>query len=145
MHITSRPHAGDREPILRQAILSLLKLLIEGSPAKQQIVLGWLLDTRSLLESLPSDKYSAWLATIESVIKDKGYTKGDLKTLEGQLNHAAYVIPLARHFLTLLRAACNLRSNKKAQINLTSPVLADLVLYYMELLRRANVGISMAA
>ena len=92
----------------------MLKLLAKGSPAEQQIVLGWLLDTRHLLVSLPSNKYSAWLATIEKVIKDKGCTKGDLNTLKGQLNHAAYVIPLDRHFLTHLRAAHNSRSNKKA-------------------------------
>ena len=43
MHVTSRPHAGDdKEPILRRAILSMMKLLAEGSPAEQQIVLGWL-------------------------------------------------------------------------------------------------------
>ena len=89
MNVTSRPHAGDREPILRRSILSMLKLLAEGFPAEQQIVLGWLLDTRCLLVSLPSGKYSAWLAMIEKVIKEKGCTKGDLDTLKGQLNHAA--------------------------------------------------------
>ena len=40
MHITSRPHAVDHEPILRRAILLLTKLVAEGSPAEQQIVLG---------------------------------------------------------------------------------------------------------
>ena len=95
-----------------------------------------------LLVSLPRDKYSAWLAAIEKVIKDKGCTKGGLDTLEGQLNHAAYGIPLARHFLTRLRAARNSRLNKKARINLTSPILADLILW-MELLQWANTGISM--
>ena len=79
---------------------------------------------------------------IEKVIKDKGCTKGGLDTLEGQLNHAAYGIPLARHFLTRLRAARNSRLNKKARINLTSPILADLILW-MELLQWANTGISM--
>ena len=92
--------------------------------------------------SLISDKYSAWLATIEKIIKEKGCTKGDLGTLEGQLNHAVYGISLARHFLARLRTARNSRSNKKAQINLTSPILADLILW-MEFLRQASTGISM--
>ena len=123
MYVTSRPHVGDRELILRWAILSMLKLLAEGSPAGQQIGLGWLLDTRCLLlVSLPSDEYSPWTEMIAKVVKEKGCTKGDLDTLEGQLNHAAYVIPLARHFPTRLRAARNSRSNKKARINLTSPL-----------------------
>jgi hypothetical protein len=142
MHVTSRPHAGDDEPILRRAILSLPKLLAEGAPAEQQIVLGWLLDTRRLLVSLPEDKYSAWLSTIERIVRTKGCTKEDLDTLEGQLNHAAYVIPLARHFLTRLRAARNSRANKKSWIKFHELILADLVLW-MELLKRAHRGISM--
>jgi hypothetical protein len=142
MHVTSRPHAGKDEPILRRDILSLPKLLAEGAPAEQQIVLGWLLDTRRLLVSLPEDKYLAWVAAIENFIKSKGGTKEGIDTLEGQLNHAAYVIPLARHFLTRLRTASNSRTNKKSWIKITRLLLADLELW-IELLRRANVGISM--
>ena len=102
MHVTSRPHAGDSEPIVRQAILSLLKfVLAEGSPAEQYIVFGSLLDTWCLLESLPNDKYSAWLSTVaDRLIKDKDYVKEDLDTLERQLNHIIYMTPLARHFFT---------------------------------------------
>jgi len=142
MHVTSRPHAGAAEPILRRDILSLPKLLAEGAPAEQQIVLGWLLDTRRLLVSLPEDKYLAWITSIESFIKSKGGLKEDLDTLEGQLNHAAYVIPLARHFLTRIRAAKNSKANKKSWIRLTRLLLADLKLW-IELLRRAHIGISM--
>ena len=47
----------------------MLKLLAKGSPAEQQIVLAWLLDTRRLLVSLPSDKYSAWIETIAKVVR----------------------------------------------------------------------------
>ena len=60
-HVASRPRAGESEPGLRRAILSLLKLLAEGSPVKQEIVLGWLLDTRRLLVSFPDDKHLALL------------------------------------------------------------------------------------
>jgi hypothetical protein len=142
MYVTSRPHTGVLEPILRRAILSIPKLLTEGSPAEQQIVLGWLLDARRLLVSLPDDKYSAWLSTIERIIKNKGCMKEDFDTLEGQLNHAAYVIPLARHFLTRIRAARHSKTNKKSWIKVTKLVMDDLVLW-MELLKRSNVGISM--
>ena len=142
MHVTSRPHAGILEPILRRVILSLTKLIAEGSPAEQQIVLGWLLDTRRLLVSLPDDKYSAWLLSLDKIIKNKGCTKEEFDTLEGQLNHAAYVIPLARHFNTRIRAAKNAKINKKSWIKATKLVLADLVLW-RDLLKRANLGISM--
>jgi hypothetical protein len=49
MHVTSRPHAGNSEPPVRRAMLSILKHASEGSPLEQQIALGWLLDTRRLL------------------------------------------------------------------------------------------------
>ena len=98
--VTSRPHAGESEPILRQAILLFPELLAEGLPAEQQVVLGWLLDTRRLLVSLPDDKHSAWKSPLEHIVKNKGCVKGDLDILEGQLNHTACVTPLARHFLT---------------------------------------------
>ena len=142
MHVTSRPHAGDLEPTLRRVTLSLIKLLAEGAPAEQQIVLGWFLDARRLLVSLPDDKCSAWLLTVDQIIKNKGCSKEDFDSLEGQLNHAAYVIPLARHFNTRIRAARNSKVNKKSWIKVTKPVLADLVLW-KDLLKKANVGISM--
>ena len=40
MHVASQPHAGDRGPILRRAILLMLKLLDKGSPAEQKIIFG---------------------------------------------------------------------------------------------------------
>lgn len=67
MYVTSRPHAGERseEPILRRPILSIPKLVAEGSPAEIQTVLGWRVDTRRLLIALPNDKYSAWVEDIQ--------------------------------------------------------------------------------
>ena len=58
MHVTSRPHAGDsNEPITRRNLLSVPKLLAEGSCDEVQIVLGWRIDTRRMLVALPDDKY----------------------------------------------------------------------------------------
>ena len=60
MHVTSQPHTGDAtKPIKRRNILSLPKLLAEGTPNERQIVLGWLLDTHLLLVILPADKFTA--------------------------------------------------------------------------------------
>jgi hypothetical protein len=59
----------------------LLKLLAEGAPAKQQIVLGWLLDTRRLWVALPEDKYKAWLETLQKIVTQKQCTDEGLETL----------------------------------------------------------------
>ena len=41
IHVTTRPHAGDEcEPIPQRPLLSLPKMVAEGSPAEIQIVLG---------------------------------------------------------------------------------------------------------
>ena len=59
IHVTSRPHMGEAEPVKRRGLLSAPKLEAEGTPAEVQIVLGWNLNTRLLLILLPDDKYEA--------------------------------------------------------------------------------------
>ena len=90
MHVTSRPHAGDAlEPLPRRAILSQPKLIAEGSPAECQLVLGWHLDTRRLLLSLPKDKFDAWTSDINVILATGSCLFTVLETLVGRLNHAA--------------------------------------------------------
>jgi hypothetical protein len=104
MFVTSHPHAGTtQEPIARRLILSIPKLLAEGSPAERQIVLGWMLDTQRLLISLPEDKYKAWVDSINKIVANATCTCDNLEMLVGQLNHAAHIIRMARHFLSRIR------------------------------------------
>jgi hypothetical protein len=118
MFVTSRPYAGNtQEPILRRAILSMEKLATEGTLEEIQIVLGWLIDTRRLLVALPQDKFEAWLKSLDAIISMRDCLKEALKSLQGQLNHAPFVIPLARHFLTRIRALKNSRSNKQCRLH----------------------------
>jgi hypothetical protein len=56
----------------------------------------------------------AWVSEIKNFARHKGAAKEELETPEGQLNHGACMIPLARHFLTRIRAAKNSRTNKKS-------------------------------
>ena len=63
-----QPHIGDSEPVHRKPGLSQAKLQAEGTLAEIQIVLGWCLNTRRLLLSLPFDKYTAWTADIRKII-----------------------------------------------------------------------------
>jgi hypothetical protein len=53
VYVTMRPHAVDDEPIPRRENLSVPKLIAEGTPAEEQIVLGWFLETRRLIIKLP--------------------------------------------------------------------------------------------
>jgi hypothetical protein len=142
IHVTSRPHAGVNEPITRQSILAQAKLIAEGTPAEIQIVLGWLLDTRRLLLSLPSDKHTAWRAEILQILADRSATFGNLDLTVGKLNHAAYVIPLSRHFLNRVRERIKRHRPKKQRIDLQQAELDDLKLW-LEFLDQAKGGISL--
>jgi hypothetical protein len=148
MHITSRPHAGDRnEPIPRRPILSQPKLIAEGSPAEVQVVLGWRVDTRRLRVSLPKDKFEAWTADIRKARSSGRVERKDLEQLIGRLNHASYVMPIARHFLGRIRSTVgntnnHSRTTSGRTIKLSAEVLSDLRLWE-KLLQHANKGISM--
>ena len=84
MHITSRPYAGNTsEPIPRRPILSQPKLVAKGSPAEVQIILGWRIDTRRLLVSLPDDKFEAWVADLRSFRNRRTSTRTEIETLVG--------------------------------------------------------------
>ena len=103
MELTSRVHAGLWEPIPRRQILSPEKLAAEGSPAEIQQVLGWTIDTRRLTVSLPKKKFDMWTGDIKRIQKARRASTELLATIEGRLQHAASILPMARHFLTRLR------------------------------------------
>ncbi|KAI2504384.1 hypothetical protein MHU86_10063 [Fragilaria crotonensis] len=143
IHVTSRPHAGDdKEPIPRRPLLSLTKLIAEGSPAEVQIVLGWRLDTRRLLITLPDDKFRAWTGEIDDMTR-KGYCRfQELDQLVGRLNHSAYIIMLTRHFLGRLRGLLTPRQHSNRIIRIQGEVNEDLRLW-KTILARANQGVSL--
>ena len=143
MHVTSRPHAGeDIEPISRRPILSIPKLMAEGSPAEVQVVLGWRLDTRRLLIALPDDKYHAWTSELATIEAEGQCRFKDLDRIVGRLNHSAYVVPITRNFLGRLRLLLSPRRNDNHIVKLGVEDLADVTLW-KTILERANRGISM--
>ena len=98
MHASMRPLSKD-EPVPRKETLLLNKLLLEGTPSKLMIVLGWLIDTRRLLLRLPRNKFERWRKELKDLIADPIISRAALESLIGKLVHAVYVIPLFRHFL----------------------------------------------
>ena len=69
--------------------------------------IGWDLDTRSLICSLPEDKYVAWCKVISDILSSdtKPVSKALLESVIGRLTHASWVVPLSRHFLSKLKAS----------------------------------------
>jgi hypothetical protein len=81
MHCTSRSHTGKGEPITRRDILSNPKLIAEGAPREEQMVLGWMIDTHLLLIKLPRDKHAAWILEVESLRIHRITTHADTDSL----------------------------------------------------------------
>ena len=129
------------EPLPRDPLVSSKKLKAEGGLAEEMVLLGWHVDTRRLLVSLPVDKHAAWCRSI-SVVLDRGETnQGELSSLVGRLNHVAFIIPSARHFMSRLREL-ELRSKNRRTVQLPDDVASDLRLW-LRFLDRAAGGISM--
>ena len=142
IHCTSRPLHPTDEPLPRRPNLSQSKLQAEGTPGERQDVLGWTLDSRALLVSLPHDKYLAWDLNLRAMLASKQTTFAELESTVGRLNHAAHVIPLARHFLNGLRSHLQPRRHPTKVIRLHAED-CRLIRLWRELLKKSTEGISM--
>jgi hypothetical protein len=138
----ARPLSPD-EPLNRTCLISQKTFLAEASFNKCKMVLGWELNTRFFSIHLPENKYIAWCKGIDDIIMSKRAKPKDLHTIEGRLNHAAYIVPTMRHFLSRLQAlrmVCE-SQNKKIAF-LPTPIIEDLLLC-KNFLKWARNGISM--
>jgi hypothetical protein len=88
--------------LLRNEIISLKKLQAEGRMEESKTVLGWFLNTRQLLISLPTDKYVQWSTDIMDLIASTRVNTKQMERMVGRLNHAGSIIPMMHHFLSHL-------------------------------------------
>jgi hypothetical protein len=140
LHLLGRPLASN-ESLDQDDILSLKKLLAEATPAERQTILGWIVDTRRLLIALPANKFKAWSASIGKLLQKDTVTHKEMETVIGRLNHAGFIIPMARHFLGRLRTAMYAASHQRS-IHLMMDQRDDLGLR-LQFLRQATNGISL--
>jgi hypothetical protein len=134
------PNAGD--PIERDDVLSISKFLAEATPSEVKTILGWVVDTRRLLLSLPSNKVRAWSALIQVMLDDpRKVSYEDLDTLIGRLNHCGFLIPQARHFMGRIRTAKH-SASKRRYTRLSLDVQLDLGLW-LGFIHSAGIGIDM--
>jgi hypothetical protein len=71
------------EQNVRDDLLSLSKFLAEATPAEHKMVLGWLIDSRRLLISLPEDKYRSWCREIHAMLAAPTVTTKSLEVTIG--------------------------------------------------------------
>jgi hypothetical protein len=143
IHATMRPHGGDgSEPVPRRPLLSDTKLEAVGTPAERQIILGWEIDTGELTIRLPWDKYVAWVEDIVNALRKGNVSKHELESIVGRLNHASFIIPLARHFLRHLRQQIPHGRKLSTRVDLNREPVDELELWFKLLLQARN-GISL--
>ena len=67
IHVASRPKDAN-EPIPREDMAALNKLIAEAGPEETKIILGCFFNFRKLLISLPENKYVAWSEIIKEMM-----------------------------------------------------------------------------
>jgi hypothetical protein len=144
LEIAGRPLLSlEGEKLPRDEILALAKAMAEGTPAEAQIILGWLIDTRHLLMSLPANKYTAWTSDITAVLAlstaNRHVPHAVLKTLLGRLQHTAAILVEGNHFLNRIRSA-ELRAKRRGKTRLNAETRNDFI-FWKSLLERAHRGI----
>jgi hypothetical protein len=142
MDIMGRP-CSELEPLPRDPLPSIDKLLSEAGLSETKCLLGWVLDTRHLRVRLHSEKYEQWTKQIKEILEPEGalISKKVLEVTLGRLNHAASILPMTRHFLSRLSYVVS-KANYFKPINLKSQIKEDLKLW-IDILDKLKSGISM--
>ena len=140
LHTAARPVHPD-EPIPRESMAALAKLIAEAGLEETKTILGWYFDFRTLTVKLPLNKFTAWSNAIKSMIGSKSATAKELECNIGRLVHLSMVIPTIHHFMSRLREL-HTRSLNRSRISINQTCIEDLklMLYFLE---KAKEGVDM--
>jgi len=128
------------DDVPRLDTVSAKKLKAEGTLEEIKIVLGWIINTRSLLLSLPDDKHRKWSANINKMIASGKASHSILESTIGRLNHVGAIMPMMRYFFGRIHHAL-FRSSKHKWTNLRLCEISDLHLF-LQMLDHAKSGMS---
>ena len=138
---TARP-SHDDEPIPREEMEAINKLVAEATPEEMKTILGWMMDFRRLIISLPFNKHQAWSSDIQNILVRGSAKANELETMIGRLGHLGMVIPFVYHFLSRLREWHHKSKNKRYPTNMPAECRLDLILM-LKFLNKAYNGIDM--
>jgi len=128
--------------IERDPMVEKKKTEIEGPAEELKICLGWIIDTRRLLVSLPHHKYIAWTSQIDNILQNKTVSNTTLMSILGRLENVAQVLIILGHFLSNIRSLQMIAERKNHNIKLNTRSRLDLVLA-KDFLTKVNGGVSM--
>ena len=93
----------ESERMPRDDILAIDKMKAEGAAEERKICLGWMMDTRRSLVSLPDHKTIGWKSQIDSLLLNKSASEKELASVLGRLENVAQVLTVLGHFLSNIR------------------------------------------
>jgi hypothetical protein len=141
IRVLSRP-VDNSDAIPRKDIISTKKFKAEGRLEETKKVLGWILNTRSLQISLPTEKFRDWSADIQKMISARKSYSEPLESLIGRINHVAGILHPLKHYMGRLYQALSRSSVTGGWTSFTHNELLDLETMLV-FLSSAHSGISM--
>ena len=123
-------------------IIATKKYQVEGRLEEQKMILGWILNTRSLEISLPPNKHEKWTKEILRLISIPKVRGKHLEYILGSLNHVANIYNPMRHFLGRIYQALYRANSSKGWTSLKTTEIVDFHTI-MLFLDSAKKGISM--
>ena len=79
------------------------KLLAKAGAEEIKIILGWILNFRTLTIALSENKYVAWKVAILEILEAVNTPFKELEQMNGRLVHLGIVLPSVYHFMSRLR------------------------------------------
>ena len=140
IHTVARPE-DPNESIPRQEMAARTKFLAEAGSEELKMILGWLLNFRTLTTNLPENKFIAWSSALRKLI-DKG--EAQTKELEkniGRMIHVAQILPEISHFLNRLQGL-HRRAKLRRKIKVPKRCKDNIELL-LRFLKKAKDGIDM--
>jgi hypothetical protein len=138
---TARPRHNE-EPIPRETMEAEAKLVAEARPEEIKVILGWTVNCRTLIISLPDNKHTAWSASIQDLLVTGAAKAKELEVLIGRLGLLVMAIPFVYHFLSRLREWHHRSKNKRHPTTMSTECRLDLGLM-LNFLNKAHNGIDM--
>ena len=116
------------EPIPRELLTALKKLIAEARPEELKIILGWLYNFRELIVSLPFNKSIAWSEAISAMLADEKVEAKVLESNIGRWVNVGMILPYVHHFLARMRTLLKKAKKRQSAVTIPEEVCLDLEL-----------------
>jgi hypothetical protein len=127
----------------REDIVAADKCAAEGAAAEVKICLGWRVDTRKLILSLPHHKFLAWDTDLKSLLRLNTISHSTLESIIGKLENIITILKIAGHFMNNLYSLLIKLSTSPTHCRRLSASVKDDISLHRQFLRIAKDGISM--